>query len=482
MTAADTQTPGGGDPAGRDATAGRDSWLKRLGNGLEAIWSAAAREADMVAAVLVLLGLALLALSFALKLHAVTFDGTLRSISIGWPHDRPMVVAKQVGYAWAPNWGITGFFLLPLTVYYLLLARRTVETTIDALLTHKMLVNADFSLAERSVVFELWRSRSRRWTVISSVLFLFSFAFIFFFDFIPVVAQFLLMSDTEIAKFVADARITLQHPDYEFDWSIASTFAGIPLDRYVNLAFSGAAYLIIPAFGASFLFAGFFWFFALCTFFSSLKERRILLIPDEASGDDRKGFEVFEPLFEYLVNASILTAIVAVSMHVQNVYLRAPGKSNIVHLLLGDDADDLVNRIVNTDLPALLSYVQSTPAILHTPATAVSLQTYVGGIAIFMVCVIVFFCVWIWLRQAARDGLRALRRSDTLDPDRRAALKRMKIWPVGWITLNKVIAMVLIVGLSMWFPVLLILVFAFFALRAIRLIIQSFFSRDDDID
>ena len=444
----------------------------RLFQFLDSVWSAASREAELVAVVLFILGLSLLGLSFALGLHTVTFDGHLiGNVEILGPAGTS-IVAKQVGYAWAPNWGLTGMFFMPLAVYHILLARGTIEPLIERLVDRRMLVTIDFEPVDATKVKAEWRRDSTRWSAVISVVFILIFLFVLFLDFVPVVARWLLSDSGQVASLVSSGKVDIQHPDFEFDWSISAIFNGSEMGPLVNLFFSFLAYLVIPLFGSSFLFAIFIWFFSVCSFFSvsGLRRRNILLVPDLGSPDDRLGFENFERLFDHLVSAAIFTGAIAISMHLQNVYLRAPSQTDIISMVFGSALDDAWLAVREGDLGELLGILVSTREVLETET--LSLQTYASAIILFILSAIVFFSVWAWLRTTAKEGATALPLHRDLSPEDQERIMNIKIWPVGWISVNLLIATFVVVGLSMWYVNFISLLIVFFALRMLVLLLN----------
>lgn len=417
------------------------------------IWDHAADQAEFIAGIFFAIGLFLLGASYFLDIHTVEFDGNLQKAKIlsdtsGVP---VAFAAKEVGFVLAPNWGITGLIFLPLAVLTALRARAAIKPLLRNLVQKGMLVDREFRPVAEEMVVQKWEQESKRWAAIAMSMFLFSFCLVMFLDFIPVVADWLLSTPEEVA--VLASGMTLQHDTFEFDWSVAATFQSPVVDPIPNLVFGFFAYIVIAAFGSGFLLASFIYFISLCAFFSPSKMERngLLLLPKVDSDDPRLGFESFEKFFDLLVQASIFTAIIAVAMHLQNVYLRSPIYTDIVQMVFGKNVNKIRDAITEPDLTALVQALTSTSDALGIPLKEMTLQSFASSLALFLICAIVFVCVWLWLRISAKDGQDMLRNRDDISAEQKRRLNEMSIWPVGWISLNSLIIVAILVGLSMWY-------------------------------
>lgn len=432
-------------------------------------WDSAADQAEFICGLTVVIGLLLIGASYVLDIHSVQFDGSLQDYRLLTNDDGALTTfaPKEVGYLLAPNWGLTGLIFLPLAFLSALRARASIKPLLRSLVDKNMLVSSSFELVSKDLVVEQWEKESSKWTAIGIVMFIFSFVLVMIVDFVPVVANWLLSSPQEIKEMAKS--MTLQHDTFEFDWSVAATFKDPVIDPVPNLAFGFFAYIVIAAIGSGFLFASFISFIALCAFFSptKLESRGLILLPKVDSDDPRLGFESFENFFEHLVQASIFTATIAVSMHLQNVYLRAPKYEDIIEMVFGDTIDKMRAAISDFDLTAIINNLTSTSQALGVPLKEMTLQSFASSLALFMICAVVFICVWVWLRVAALDGQKRLRDLDTLSKDQKRRLDQMNIWPVGWISLNSLIIIAILVGLSMWYVNFVSVVIIYFIIRAL---------------
>ena len=120
------------------------------------IWTYAGRHAAIIAILTLLAGLLLTATSFMLGIHDIRFDGSVSGQMVpGFPDATEYT--KQVGYVWAPNWSITGIIFLPLALFNLLLAIRTIERLLHELVDTGMLRHRDFSSPNPEEVIAHWR-------------------------------------------------------------------------------------------------------------------------------------------------------------------------------------------------------------------------------------------------------------------------------------------------------------------------------------
>ena len=418
---------------------------RRVISALDTLLLKLAFNAQTVAIVYMTLALLLAMVAFLLKLHDVSFDGIVENGT-----DVPSVigglgvgVSKQVGYIWAPNWGLTSFILLPLAIHNILSARAAAESIIPSLLARDMLQRRDGQPIEPAKIEEQWRAASAPWSAVVFLWILVVAVFIILGDFIPVVGKWLL--SPEFVK-EAVAGLEINHSEYEFDWSIAALYPSMNVSASVNYAFSLTAYLFVPVLGAGFMLGCFWWFVSVSSFFSfsKLAANSYVVVPDVKSRDKRRGFEVFEPIFDHLLRAGLVTTIMALAMHFQNVYLRTPGHENIIELLF-KNAVVAASSLLSLNFGEAISYVTSMEDVLDMSGKELSLQTYVTAIANLLVFCIVLGLMWRWLRKLAREGRTHLSRHRDLSSKEKQKLRTMVIWPVGWMS---AISLTILIGLS----------------------------------
>jgi hypothetical protein len=438
-------------------------------------WRLIALKAEVAAGTIFVGGFLLFGFALYLGLHSVQFDGTFKGggrLFVPPGAEAPLV--KEVGFFFAPNWLLTGLILLPLALLYLFRTRAAIEPLISKLVQRGMLVRMDGSRADESAVMALWQRHSSWWSNVATGVFAAVVAFTIIADFIPVVLNWNLASADSVSAFITENQIGLGHPTYEFDWSVASTFAGTTVPGWVNAAFDFFAYLFIPIIGSATMFSAMIWLFSTHGVFNanSLAADGYKLLPDVNGTDDRCGFELFEEFFDNLVRATFVTALIVVCMHLQNIYLRAPHYANIIDMLFGDDLQNLATNLARGDFSAIVQNglgLENSWRTLSSSAREFSPQTYVAVVALLMLAVILFGMVWGWLRSSALRGqdelIAAL--SDDRYRDLRERLEDMKVWPIGWAGINIVITSVVIVAGCMIWTNFLYLVFAYLVAAAV---------------
>ncbi|HTN60480.1 MAG TPA: hypothetical protein VL147_02870 [Devosia sp.] len=438
-------------------------------------WRLMALKAEVVAGLVFVGGFLLFGFALYLGLNSVQFDGHFKGgAALMTPEGAPAQVVKEVGFFYAPNWLLTGLILLPLALLYLFRTRVAIEPLIIKLVERGMLVRVNGARANEAEVLALWQRHSGWWSNVATCVFVATVAFTVIADFIPVVWNWNLSSPEVVSAFITDNAMTLGHPTYEFDWSVASTFANSKISGWVNVTFGFFAYLLIPLIGSATMFSAMIWLFSTHGVFNanSLAAEGYKLLPDVMGSDDRCGFELFEEFFDNLVRATFITALIVVSMHLQNVYLRAPDQANIIDMVFGDDLGTLGRNLAKGDFAEIIRNglgLQDAWRTLGSSATEFSAQTYIAVVALMMLAVILFGMVWGWLRTSAIRGqdemIAAL--ADERYRLQREKLETMKVWPIGWAGINIIIASVVIVAGSMVWPNFLYLVVALLVVAAI---------------
>ena len=432
-----------------------------------------------VAVGLFLTGLLLAVGSFLIGVFGVEFDGELKyGLRITAPEGQTLV-PKQVGFGFAPNWFLTGAFLLPYAIMQLLKARLAVEPLIETLIDRQMLVTTSFERPDSGAVIDAWREKSRQMmpVVFFVVVVVFGLAV---YDFVSVVAQWTLADEAQLIALVGDG-VTLHHKDYEFDWSVAAIFASTDINPLVNVVFAGAAYLAIAALGACFLFAGFIYFFVFGNFFShqNLCKQELQLVPNPKSEDSRCGFEVFEEFFDSFIQAAVVAAVIALGMYLQNIYLRAPEQGHIASMVLGpvqSIIEDLMNNASELKLGDLLGsgMLQNVYELSGYEFGGVPLQVFGSAVALLLIVVIVFGYVWWFLRASALQGAATLsaRGAGMVSGSHYTAedlkkLSEISVWPLSWISVNLLLACIVVIIACVWWPRLVALFLALAIYRAI---------------
>lgn len=398
-------------------------------------------------------GIFLLMVSFGLKLHHVEFDGTT---SAGVVSGLNPGAVKQVGYVWAPNWAFASILVLPLAIFNLLAARGSAEMILYSLTDRKMLVRTNGGHVDLEYLKQEWQKTTRSWSVFTLASIFGIGVFIITTDFLPVVGNWLSSEQFRQDNMVG---LNISHPDYEFDWSIAALFLSTDLSWQANYAFSLAVYLLVPIFGAGLIFGMFIWLASISTFFSTerLKTEGYVVIPDLESKDPRRGFEVFENLFDNLLRAGLMTAVMALCMHYQNVFLRTPSHENILEMLFADTVD-VANGALSGDFGPMMAYFVSFDKIIYIDNSGISLQTYATALVNLLIFVIIMGLMWRWLRKLAVNGLGYTARNIPVTPAQKKRLQTMEIWPVGWMSKTLLLLVVALTLAAMYYVNLLPLV------------------------
>jgi len=440
----------------------------------------AGENADFIAGLFLVLGICVAAMSPLLGVASVEWDGVIGGQSV---EGFEGITSKQVGYLWAPNWALASVILLPLALRNLLLARQAIEPLIDSLVDNNMLISTSDTPVDKATLTLIWEKTSRRWSLVSLLLFLVAAIFTIFGDFYVVVFQWNVFPESMLAQFSADDPLVLSHPIFEFDWSVASAFSNPQVGPLSNSLFALAAYVLVAVIGAGFLLSGFVWMICFCIFFSRPQLRRhgLILVPDTESTDSRLGFERFEEMFDHLVQAALFTSLLALVMHLQNVYLRSPTHENIVQMVFGG-ATDTFAQFLNGDwaLGLIWKFLTTVEDAIGVQIDGANFNIFISALAMILIAVIVVGFVWTCLRRAAIDGSHYLLEKSNLPEEKEDRINAMVIWPVGWISLNLLGIIVFVVFMSMYFVNFVSLVvlgaLAFFAAQIISRIVRAVFS------
>ena len=450
---------------------------------LAARWAA---EYQTTFIVLLVTGLLLIVAAYLLDVLSVPFDGALRGGAVILsPPGAEAIVTKQVGYGFAPNWALTGFVLLPYAVMQALKARYGVEGMIGDLIDQRMLVTDAFGKPDPETVLGVWRRRSRGMMPLATLVVVIVMALVVW-DFVTVVAQWDVASDAELRSLAAG--VDLHHGDYEFDWSVAAAFAKPPVAGWADLLFAGIAYLVVAAFGAAFLYAAFFYFLAFGNFFSrsNLKRSGLLLVPNPRDEDPRCGFGTLAQFFEPFVLCAAATALIALAMYLQNLYLRAPGQEDIVSMVF-QPVEQIIGKLVDSPEAGLGALADTGVFTSIATLTGIDfsevrlpLQVVGSAVGMLLLVIIVLGYVWYFLRESAVSGRdRLLEHGEqpvagtTYSADELARIHKIQVWPVGWISVNLLLACIGVVIASMWWPGLVALILAMLVYRALRTVYKA---------
>jgi hypothetical protein len=203
-----------------------------------------------------------------------------------------------------------------------------------------------------------------------------------------------------------------------------------------------------------------------------------MLIPNPKSADthSRCGFEEFEDFFDPFIQAAAATALIALAMYLQNMYLRAPEQSDIFEMVLkpltglikqmGDTGNLNFQELFTDEL--LVNVVELTGFQF---ASRVPLQIFGSAIGLLILVVVVFAYVWSILRSSAISGQKMLAGAKPADADLNVAgtaytaediekTEKIQAWPLGWVSINFLLACIVVVIASLYYPRLVSLILA----------------------
>ena len=203
---------------------------------IDSFWHWLGQNATQITTIYVILGLIAGSASVLIGVHDAQWDGKILGVTVDGLN--PGVI-KQVGYVWAPNWGLAGFVLLPLAIFHVLSARAAVEPLIRDLITNEMMQRVDATPVIESDVMTMWRRDSTFASVAALTVFLFLTLFVMYGDYYQVVLSWTLDPGTLANLFATEPeKFRLSHSNYEFDWSIAALFDVTDVNDNANAWFS----------------------------------------------------------------------------------------------------------------------------------------------------------------------------------------------------------------------------------------------------
>jgi hypothetical protein len=212
-------------------------------------------------------------------------------------------------------------------------------------------------------------------------------------------------------------------------------------------------YLVIPGLGSALAFATFFSAIYFMVMAMGLitpmgqSKWRLCAVPEP--GNNLCGFLAFRTFFSTLVSAALAIIFGLLLMMLQNQYLRDPGSRDIFTFLFVQGKDGWA-KLVNSDLSSLagnvLGWLFEPGLVLYqNPQFGIGLVVYAF---VFVACVA---GAWMTLNVGARDARDwSLKNLVALSPeigrapgDVGADLEKMTFWPIGWISLNQLLALLL---------------------------------------
>ena len=387
--------------------------------------------------------------SFMLGVSSVEFKGSLTGFGQVSFHCDPDAHAqwanrKQVGFAYALNWGLYSLVLVPLMIWLMIHTWWNMRQSILRAAEGGLLRNPDLTVIGSQEVLALWRRTLRTFRlpmlVIAVVV-----AGAFMADFLKTVGRPLFNPSILAGKNLCD-------PVYEFDWSIASTFADVP--RIPLAIFDFIAYAYVGAFIGA---AGYVTCFAalIFTLFACGQVTgrpvgwEIAALPMSAR-DNRMGFDVFSGFFANFFGLVGVILIACLLMMIQNSYLRSTTAGDIWTFLGLDFSKVWTGFSELMDIkPKDWSPLKWIDWFLY-PAK-VSWQNpdvCVGALSFACAAIVTCGASWTLLhirarraRQFTRDNIADLAASIRVsEPELGLRIDKMEIWPVGWATERQLFA------------------------------------------
>lgn len=373
--------------------------------------------------------------------------------------DHVFFKGKQVGFLFAPNWTISPLLIFPLVGALTLLFVSRVDRTIRDLVERKMLFDVDSRqfLSGPGAVTRNWNDLLKvalwAWLVLTVLG-----------VFISVKewrdASYVPLHKYENAQAMEDDLYKQQEEGkkgpkeekdgkVEIDWSVANLIK--PVGRVANWLFSLAAFLLLQgtmlALVALYLVVG-VAFGALVIGLSG--QGRIILLPELSSQDDRKGFEVFTGLGSELILTSLCLFSAFYLTILQNIYLRDERATSIYQMLVE---------------PIRLGMADGEWGMLLSPDFSTNFSSgfaLLGGILVlFLVLLVIPGILLSYAASRSRDCALRLARAPEGEAllgmtraEAEAKLEPMKVWPYRYYSMNMLLATVLLLAATLFWPYL----------------------------
>jgi hypothetical protein len=401
----------------------------------------------------IVIGTFMMAYASVMGIGWVQFRGTLVNGHQVFVGDADTVPVKEVGYFAAVNWAIFGVVIGPAIVYFGLCTVNAFDTTLAKLCGSGIMRDGNLDAVQYEHISALWERHAAK----NRLLFIVIFAMV----------MTLMMSDwwTVVAMPLLDpaaVNAPLSDPSMEYDWSVAALFEGSKVSVWPLLIFGFFGYLILAGLVPAIVIS-----VTICTiyymhFVTSLAVRNadgstgtvhfaaVQMTPDES--DSRFGFSAFSEIFNYFLLMSLLILLGLWLMNVQNVYLRDETSTDLYNFIFGEvrryrelaDGGGIQDFLYWFIEPAERFYynLQVAFTFLLTP----------------FICIVSILGCWFVLRIKAQQAQKfSLEHADKIaaehgiDPQVfRFRLQRdMDVWPVGWITSRRLVALMLLLFVSL---------------------------------
>lgn len=440
-----------------------------------------------VAIWIIVAGFVLLVASLPLNVATVLFEGKLQNgfnafLGVATSTGGPPVATKEVGFLSALNWSLFCTCVAPAVVWFALSAVGSFDTTLSRLCDQGMVRDASFNRISYPFVQAQWVSHMRS----NRILFAFVFISVLIFvmhDWWSVVGSPILDSGA--------VRVPVSDPQMEYDWSVASIFAGSSVNAAALLAFGFVCYLmfagLVPALAIAVTLCTVYYMAFLTTLRAAPGAApggalRFAAVPTPSPRDRHFGFKAFADLFHNFLLMSLAVLFGLWLMAVQNIYLRDLGSADIYSFVLGEVGQYEQVLAGSTGWVEFLAW-------FVTPARFLiyNMQVALSALLFPFICVLAVLGCWFVLRTRAREAQDlSLQHTAKLAVEfqineetlRERLQNDMDVWPVGWITSRKLIALMFLLFASLVSYRLIVIPLIFVGFAGIGRAAQILFVRD----
>ena len=375
--------------------------------------------------------------------------------------DQPHILAKQVGFGLALNWSVGLCFLFPFFAYCICETVNGGLSAIDQMVARKMIVSETWHTPSVAFMERLVRKRTTSLIVVVAGAAMLATAFVAL-AYYRVVGRFYGAEAFPVFNFT--------DPQNEADWSIAAPICAYTQEvseqcriilqyRDLNGWFAGLAYGYLVYFGAisavSFMVA--FGLYVRFVFASDIRKAKLRVVPDLASADSRRGFEVLEDFFFYAIAGCFALFAMGYLVTLQNVYLRQAAPN------LAEFFAPLLPTKIALDLAQVVAVVQAGVKLIVVNGDSVGVS--ILGLMFFFIISISAASA---LGRAAKRGAERIQReldAPEVHPDfadylaslkqtresAQKALKDIRYWPLEWPTVNATIGALVLGILALLF-------------------------------
>lgn len=390
---------------------------------------------------LLLLGFALLAVSWKIDLASVLFDPK----SEGYRY----IPARQVGYAFAVNWGLTYVAFFPLIGVMLLSVLQDIPELMSDLQSFQVLQASPRVRAADQIVGD-WKTGSRvRAVFIVGLGIVFSAVF-------------------SLQEWINNNLLRLleyrrAEDLWDWDWGLKCAMAQYrdecsQLQVFINYSFDLACFL------AQFLYIALLLTFVIymLDFRRAFLRRRpgVTLMPNLKLNDPRRGFGQFEPVLTKMLIVVLVAFLVAYCVRLENLYLRSHA-SSLWSYIEGEVVQGALAGIAQGFGNGIASGFKAAGNHLFDAGGEPGRQTVMAAVGLFLLFSVVTSVVVGTVLGAARrartnalayytrPGAQALYGLSLAEEQSRA--ESMMLWPLGYMRMNRLFLWTLLAVLSLIF-------------------------------